>query len=326
MTRIKDFSVGHQIEGFYAILIAEEREFSDTSRGRYLNLELADRSGQASAKWWDYQKSDIGLDKIPIGSVVKVRGKVDSYREQKQVVISRLRPALEGEYAPEDLIRTSPVPELEIIERITRLREKVENEFIRRLIDAFFDDEVIFADYLRASAAERNHHAYVRGLAEHSCNVTELVVMLAERYPEVDRDLLIFGGLFHDFGKIRSYSISTTIQYSLEGRLIDHISIADAEITAKAGEIDGFPSKLLIQIRHLILSHHGERLFGSPVEPKTPEALLLNFADLIDSRMEMVRGGRDKTDSGGWSYIKSLRRNIYFSDQIAETEDSGNDV
>lgn len=325
MTRIKDFTVGHQIEGFYAILIAEERDFADSSKGRFLHLELADRSGQSAAKWWDYQKSDLGLDKIPIGSVIKVRGKVDSYRDQKQLVISKLRPALEGEFMPEDLIRTSPVSEEEILARINRLREKIENEYIRRLVASFFDDETTFAAYLRASAAERNHHAYVRGLAEHSCNVTELVVSLAGHYPEVNLDLLIFGGLFHDFGKIRSYTISTTIQYSLEGRLIDHISIADAEITAKAAEIDDFPPALLTQIRHLILSHHGERQYGSPVDPKTPEAVLLNYADLIDSRMEMIRGGRDNTDSGGWSYVRSLRRNFYYGGQISEDEKPAND-
>ncbi|MFQ5607207.1 MAG: 3'-5' exoribonuclease YhaM family protein [Candidatus Zixiibacteriota bacterium] len=325
MTRIKDLTVGRPVEGYYALLIAEEREFSDSSRGSFLHLELADKTGQAAAKWWDWQKSGMTLDQYPIGSVVKLRGKADSYRDQKQILISRLRPAEEGEYSIDDLIRTSPRSEEEIVARISALRELVENEHIRRLSASFFDDQEIFAAYLRASAAERNHHAYVRGLAEHSCNVTEVAVSLAEHYSEVDKDLLVIGGLLHDYGKIRSYDISTSIHYSLEGRLVDHISIADAEVTAHAGAIEGFPATLRAEIRHLILSHHGERMYGSPVEPKTPEAILLNYADLIDSRMEMVRNGRNAVDSGGWSYVKPLRRNIYYGTPEPESgaPDSG---
>ncbi len=312
MTAIKDFTTGEIIEGFYAALNVEERDFKDTSKGRFLSLELRDKTGEATAKWWDWGKSGLTLADIPIGVVVKVRGRVEEYREQKQVVIGKMRPALPEEYDPAILIPTSEQSEEQVVERINALRDKISDPYIKLLTDSFFDDEEIFAGYLRAAAAERNHHAFVRGLAEHSCNVTELVLSIAQHYHHLNPDLLIFGGLFHDYGKLQSYDISTTIQYSLEGRLVDHISLADAEITSHAQKIEGFPANLLLRIRHLILSHHGIKEYGSPVEPLTPEAILLNYADLIDSRMEMVRLGRRVIDTGGWAYVKPLRKNIYY--------------
>jgi 3'-5' exoribonuclease len=321
MTAIRDFEVGEIVEGFYAALNVEERDFKDTSKGRFLSLELRDKTGEASAKWWDWGKSGLTLAEIPLGTIVKVRGRVESYREQKQVVIGKLRPALRDEYNPDDLIQTSEQSEEQIIGRISALREKISDPYILQLTNSFFDDEEIFAAYLNAAAAERNHHAFVRGLAEHSCNVTELVLSIAQHYQYLNEDLLIFGGLFHDYGKIQSYHVSTTIQYSLEGRLVDHISLADAEISARAQKIDGFPSNLLLRIRHLILSHHGIKEYGSPVEPKTPEAILLNYADLIDSRMEMVRNGRESLDTGGWAFVRPLRKNIYYGPVAVQAEE-----
>ncbi len=312
MTAIKDFEVGEIIEGYYAALNVEERDFKDTSKGRFLSLELRDKTGEASAKWWDWGKSGLTLADIPLGTIIKVRGRVEAYREQKQIVIGKMRPAERDEYNPEDLIQTSEQSEEEIIARISALREQINDPFVQQLTNSFFDDEEIFAAYLNAAAAERNHHAFVRGLAEHSCNVTELVLSIGKHYQHINTDILIFGGLFHDYGKIQSYNVSTTIQYSLEGRLVDHISIADAEIAAHAQRIEEFPSNLLLRIRHLILSHHGIKEYGSPVEPKTPEAILLNYADLIDSRMEMVRTGRESLDIGGWAYVRPLRKNIYY--------------
>lgn len=312
MSKINELVAGETAEGFYAVYGAEERDFKDPTRGKFLSLEIGDKTGQTSAKWWSWSESGMSLSQFPIGSILKLRGTVEDYQGQKQIKISRLRPAEESEYSIDDFIRTSPQSEEEVIARINALREQVQNDYIKQLIAIFFDDDKIFAEYMRASAAERNHHAYIRGLAEHSCNVTEVAVSLAKHYPELDTDLLIFGGLFHDYGKIGSYNIDVSIQYSLAGRLVDHISLADAEITRRASEIEGFPEEVLLHIRHLILSHHGVREYGSPVEPKTPEAMILNYADLIDSRMEMTRSGRDKVDPGGWSYVKSLRRNVFY--------------
>ncbi len=326
MTAIKDFVTGEVIEGFFAALNIEERDFKDTSKGRFLSLELRDRTGEATAKWWDWGKSGLTLADIPIGTVVKVRGRVEEYREQKQVVIGKMRPALPEEYDSSILIPTSDQSEEQIIERINALRERLTDPFVVQLTNSFFDDEEIFAGYLKAAAAERNHHAFVRGLAEHSCNVTELVLSMAQHYQHLNSDLLIFGGLFHDYGKMQSYNISTTIQYSLEGRLVDHISLADAEVTAHAQQIENFPPNLLLRIRHLILTHHGIKEYESPVEPMTPEAVLLNYADLIDSRMEMVRMGRKVIDTGGWAYVRPLRKNFYYGPMEEESPDDASSL
>jgi 3'-5' exoribonuclease len=132
----------------------------------------------------------------------------------------------------------------------------------------------------------------------------------------LDKDLLIFGGLFHDAGKIEQYQIKTMIDYSDSGRLIGHICIADAWITERAHKIDSFPSELLTKLRHMILSHQGQLEYATPVLPQIPEAFVLFYSDEIDSKMgaiERIRERQGGPAAAGWSeYVKLLDRHLFF--------------
>ena len=152
--------------------------------------------------------------------------------------------------------------------------------------------------FRRAAAARGNHHARRGGLLEHTSRMMEATLALCPIYPELNRDLLIAGVLFHDTGKLwetcppeRGFGIET----ELRGELLGHLSIGIELINALWRELpkeewkDLLPSSedVRLHLLHLVAAHHGQLEFGSPILPKTPEAVILHFVDNIDARLEM---------------------------------------
>jgi len=307
---IKDFI---PYEAVTAFLVVRKKDVKEYGGKNFLSLEFGDSSGRIAGVWWEPDRAAV--EDLREGMVVKVKGDTQTYRGKDQLKVTRMRPAKDDEYDLADLLPHTPFPIEELKARILSITEKVENSFIRRLMDSFWNDEELFAEYLKAAAGKLWHHAYIGGLAEHSLNVTDICLDMARRYEFLDRDLLVFGGLFHDVGKVAQYGITSFIDYTDEGRLIGHISWADHEITRRAETVENFPPKLLMKIRHLILAHHGQLDFASPVVPQIPEAFVLYYADEIDSKMGAIKRIRDKTGGSGWSeYVKLLGRHLYFGE------------
>ncbi len=195
------------------------------------------------------------------------------------------------------------------------LAEKIENNYIKSLVESFLSDEEFFNNYLTAPAGKLWHHAYIGGLADHSANVAELALRAAAGYDFLDKDYLLFGGLFHDAGKIGQYSTTTVIDYTDEGRLVGHICLADEWICRRAQQIEAFPEKLLMKLRHMILSHQGELAYATPVVPQMPEAFVVYYCDEIDSKMGAIERIRDRHEGKGWSdYVSLISRYLYFGE------------
>lgn len=309
--KIKEYVVDDRVEGFFAVRRRELREFQ---RGQFVSLELGDNTGRINGVLWD--PDQFALTDLAEGMVVKVRGTVTEYNNKLQITITRIRQATEDEYRLEDILPHSTQSREERLARVRALTEKIENSYIRALADSFWSDEIFLDDYLKAAAGKLWHHAYIGGLSEHSCNLGELALRVAAGYDFLNKDYLVFGGLFHDAGKIRSYSADMLIDFTDEGRLVDHIAICDNWICERAHTIEGFPDKLLVKLRHMILSHQGERAFGSPVVPMMPEAFVLYYCDEIDSKMGAIDRIRQKQGGTGWSeFVKMLDRFLYFGEE-----------
>jgi 3'-5' exoribonuclease len=308
---IKDFILNETVTSF---LVVRKNEVKEYNEKRFLSLEFGDSSGRMAGVWWDPEQ--FAIEDLKAGMVVKVRGDVQLYRGKNQLRVSRMRLAKEDEYVLSDMLPHSRFSVEDLKSKILSLSGRIENSHIKKLADSFWDDEKYFNAYLKAAAGKLWHHAYIGGLAEHSINVTEICLDMARKYDFLDRDLLIFGGLFHDMGKMAQYKITSFIDYTDEGRLIGHISWADNEISIRANGIEAFPPKLLMKIRHLILSHHGQIEYASPVVPQIPEAFILYYADEIDSKMGAIERIRDKSGGSGWSeYINLISRHIYFGEK-----------
>ena len=157
-------------------------------------------------------------------------------------------------------------------------------------------------------AAVSNHHDYIRGLLTHSLTMAHMCDSIVEEYKKtniiLDRDVLIAGALLHDIGKIVEFTSPILPEYSMEGNLLGHISIGCSEVKEICDEL-GIEGEKGILLQHMILSHHGQYDFGSPVLPMTKEAMILSLVDNLDAKVVMT----DKIE-------KSLVDEGTFSDRI----------
>ncbi|MFH2048905.1 MAG: OB-fold nucleic acid binding domain-containing protein [bacterium] len=304
--KIKDLTVGDNVTAFYSVRRREIREYS---KGKFVSLELGDATGRIQAVVWE--PDQFCLSDLDTGMVVKVKGSIGEYQGRKQMTVSLIMLAKDDEYALEDILMHSPQSPEQRKSRILKLTDKVENTYIRQLLESFWNDEEFFEKFLTAAAGKLWHHAYIGGLSEHSANVAELTLRVAQGYDFLNNDYLIFGGLLHDVGKVDTYAVKTSIDYTDQGRLVGHICIADTWIYERAHKIELFPESLLTKLRHLILSHQGE--YETPVQPMMPEAFIIYFCDEIDSKMAALDRIRTKVERPGWSdYVKLLERFLYF--------------
>jgi 3'-5' exoribonuclease len=147
-------------------------------------------------------------------------------------------------------------------------------------------------------AAKSIHHAYAGGLLEHTLGVFGLCRRIADHYPELDRQTLLAGAIFHDIGKIREYSGGIANDYTTEGRLLGHLELG-LELLAPYLADSGLEEHLQRHLKHLVLSHHGEPEFGTARLPQTPEALALHHADNLDAKMAQCRGLFARLADGG---------------------------
>jgi 3'-5' exoribonuclease len=173
--------------------------------------------------------------------------------------------------------------------------ENFTNPDLKRLLTTLLDDPALATAYREAPAARQLHHAWLGGLLEHVVSLLTLADRVAPHYPMLDRDLLLTGVILHDIGKVRELSWETGFDYTVEGSLLGHIQIGSALAERAMDSLPNFPPRLKTLVLHMILSHHGKLEFGSPKLPMIPEALVLNFLDDLDAKMQAVAGEFDKS-------------------------------
>jgi len=267
-----------EITGFY---LAQEKELREGKGGNFIRIKLRDRSGYVTANVWKdaIQTSEL----FDAGDIVHIKAQVVNYKGQIQLSIQQLRYADKSEFDMGLFLAKSRFEPEYLAERFWTFVDKVENEYLNRLLHVVFDDKGFFDSFLKAPAAKSWHHNYVHGLIEHIVAVASLCEFVSMQYP-VSLDLLITGALFHDAAKVKEYSGQASIDFTDEGRLLGHLSMGDQMVIEAAAQIPGFPAELLLNLRHLILSHHGEYEKASVRLPQTLEAILLHHCDNLDAQ------------------------------------------
>jgi len=305
-------AVNDTVTGFFAV---RKKAVRESVRGDFVSLELGDHSGRVNAVCWD--PDQFCLIELEAGMVIKAKGVVGEYRDKKQLVLSRIRLAKDGEFQLETILPHSSKPLEERRARILSLAERIENSYLKALADSFLHDEKFLESFMTSPAGKLWHHAFIGGLSEHSANVAQMAMELGSHYGFLDKDLLLFGGLFHDAGKMASYATGTMIDYTDDGRLIGHIVLMDQWLCERAKRIEGFPDQLLTKVRHILLSHQGE--FDTPVQPMVPEAFIVYYCDEIDSKMGAIERIRSRHNGVGWSgFVNLLSRYLYFGEKSEE--------
>jgi len=296
LPRIADVTAASSGWGFF---LCARKELRTGKSGPYLALVLQDISGEIKAKV--FQDVETMKDEFDAGEFVKIQARGNLFNQRLELVVDKIRrvdaprDALDG-FREEDCIPCAPRPiddmwqELEA--RVTAVSSAPIRDLLTRIIAAHGDRLRIWP------AAQTVHHAYRGGLLEHVLKIIDTVLFLADAY-DANRDVLVAGAILHDIGKLEELSYGVTTEYSVEGNLIGHITIGAGLVRETARGIPDFPHDLLLQIEHLVLSHHGTRALGSPVEPMTVEAFILAAADDLDAKIHQVRQHIDSDDGDG---------------------------
>jgi 3'-5' exoribonuclease len=304
---IKDYVLGERITAF---LLLKQMEIKVAESGSRLALVLGDRTGDIDAVVWNDAES-VKID-IEGADVIKVQGMVTSYRNKPQITIEKIRKAEAGEYIPDDLKRASGRSLEKLKEEFLGTVETISDSNLKSLLQRFAGDEELFGKWLQRPAGKKFHHDYISGLADHSLSLAHAADLICQNYPFLDRDLLVTGALFHYVGKTIEFEGEIVYDYSEAGRLVGHLTIGDHLVTDMIKEIEGFPERLALKLRHLILSHHGELDKGAVVHPKTREAYVLHFLDEIDSKLDAINKIAEKADDNWSGYIKPLEDFLFF--------------
>ncbi len=295
-----------RFEGFLLVRSSDQRE--SAKGGKYLDMNLTDRTGEINCKMWDGTVAPP-----PAGSVIKVRGTVQEYNGRMQLRIERMRPS-----TPEDdvdlsrLVPCAPEKPEDMMQEITDAVARFKSEDLRKIV----------WEMLRLSgdaiywfpAGQRLHHAERSGLLHHTTGMLRLAEHVIEAYPWLNGDLLRAGVILHDLSKItemKSDEMGNVSDYSRDGLLIGHLVRGVAQL-AQAAKNVGVEGEVVVLLEHMIISHHGEAEFGSPRKPMFPEAEVLHWIDLLDARMNEMQGVMERVPAGAFSEkIWSLDRRLY---------------
>ena len=316
-TQIRTWESGDVVQGFALLTKKELRQ--DRNGKSFLDMEIADSSGSMVAKVWSDSPA-LNAEFEP-HNFIAFRGSVKNYRDQLQLSIDACRKATDDDrpygFDESQLIPSTREDIDDLWTRLTRIcEEKVQRPILRRLAA---ETMAVHGKALREHpAAKAMHHAYRGGLLEHVVSMAELALQVCEHYRDLDRDLVVIGVLFHDLGKLRELGAMPVNDYTLEGRLVGHVVIGRDLLRDRCAAIEDFPADLQLLLEHMVLSHQGKKEFASPVEPMTPEAVVLHFIDDLDSKLNQLRASREANP--GIVYHRGLGRYVYLP-PLAEVEE-----
>jgi len=290
------FDEGKLFDSFFLVLAKQQR--TTRQNKPYLSLTLGDKKGQIEGRVWELGDPRIAKD-FDRGDMVKVRGSVSRFDDRAQLKVDQLRKALDSEADKKDMLPATSRDVGELWRMLEASIASVTNPDLKRLLNALLTDAPIAQAFREAPAARQLHHAWLGGLLEHVISLLGLADRVAAHYPMLDRDLLVTGVILHDIGKIRELSWNTGFDYTVEGVLLGHIQMGVDLAEKTIAGLPGFPDRLRTLVLHMILSHHGKLEFGSPKLPMIPEALVLNFLDDLDAKMQAVASEFEKSAREG---------------------------
>jgi 3'-5' exoribonuclease len=290
------FDEGKLFESFFLVLARQQR--TTKTNKPYLSLMLGDKTGQIEARVWELADPRIARD-FERGDIVKVRGSFSRYEDRAQMKVDQLRKALANEADIMDMLPCTTYDIEELWKKLEAAVQSVTNPDLKRLLSALLSDPALAKAYREAPAARQLHHAWLGGLLEHVVSLLGLADRVAAHYSMLDRDLLVTGVILHDIGKVRELAWVTGFDYTVEGVLLGHIQMGVDLAEKTIAGLPGFPDRLRTLVLHMILSHHGKLEFGSPKLPMIPEALVLNFLDDLDAKMQAVINEFEKSAREG---------------------------
>lgn len=302
-----------------ALFLVKERTVAVGKNGRpFMGLQLGDSTGTIDGRLWD--RVDELAREFEIGDVIKVKGQIQIFQNRKQLIIHRLERVDSSTINFEDFLPRASKNAEDMLVELLKLVRSMKNDHLRQLVLDTLEDPEIKPMILKAPAAKSIHHAWLGGLLEHILSICKIMDFMGTHYPFLNRDVLLFGGIFHDIGKLWELSYDSGIAYTDRGRLIGHINIACELIDKKASRILGFNEELRDICKHIILSHHGKLEYGSAKRPKFLEAMVVAMVDEFDSKVSTLKSLVDAERGSGekWSRYSELFDRYFLLEDLNE--------
>jgi 3'-5' exoribonuclease len=287
--------VGEDVDATFA---CTRKDRGITRSGQpYLTIELRDSSGSILAR--AFRDADLLSGRFEPGELVRVRGRVERFREQLQLAVSSIASAPEEAAEAGRFLPTSRRDLDELEGFFEHLAREVYDAGLRGLLASVLADSSLRAEIRRApcstppspgGAGAKDgprrggaHHAYLGGLLEHTVAVATLAVDLCAVHPGLDRDLLVGAALVHDLGKTREFTYGARIERSREGRMLGHLELGLRLIAAHAPP--ALAGERRLSLEHCVMLHHGAdtasgRRFASA------EALALYRLNALDAQLQ----------------------------------------
>jgi 3'-5' exoribonuclease len=310
---VADLKAGKANGGLFLVQSKDVRE-GKTGK-KYMSLTLMDSTGEIDARMWDNVETAMVV--FERDDFIRVEGETQEYQGKQQLIVHRLKRALDDEVELKDFLPASKRDPAEMFAELQAIVAGIGNPHLKSLLEAIFGDPRIAEGFRTAPAAKSIHHAWLGGLLEHVLSMSEIARRAGQHYISagypVDLDLLLSGVLLHDIGKIDELNYARSFSYSTPGQLLGHIVMGVQMVEEKLRSLPDFPPKLRMLLEHMILGHHGQIEFGSPKLPVFLEALLLAQVDNLDSKMATMLSSleRDRDPGAEWAgYNPALERQV----------------
>ncbi len=295
---VEDLKPGESVDSLFSVKY--KRAVTQYANGWRFAFGAADKTGEIEVSYWggdDRAAVQEAHDSFQEGGVVRVQGFVGSWKDRKKIDVNQGKGSITQakEFDLKDFLPETKKSVEAMYAELLGLVDGVRHEGLKKVLNAFFRDEEFAEEFKRAPAAMSYHHAWLGGLLEHSLAVARIALEAGKEYG-ADRDLLTAGALLHDVGKIKEFEVSTSIKVGEEGMLRGHIPIGEELVRRKAKET-GLDEHALRKLSHIILSHHGKQEFGSPKPPMFVEAILVYYADELDSKAAQFARIKEETNT-----------------------------
>jgi len=305
-----------------SLFLVQEKSSGITKTGNaYLKLKLIDRSGEIEARIWTSVESLV--ESFRKDDFVHVRGRAVSFQEHLQLNITYIERVGEEEILFSDFFPTAEKDIDEMFRSLLEVSQQIQNPHLSQLLQLFWEDESFIKLFKMAPASKWLHHNYLGGLLEHTLSIAQLVLKNANHYNGLNLDLLLTASILHDLGKVDELSFHRSFDYSDEGRLLGHIILGIERLEDKIRKLPDFPKDLSTLLKHFLLSHHGQYIWGSPKRPMTLEAVMLHYLDDMDAKMNGIHQFIKKQvpDGSRWSaYHRIFEQNFYVPNLLEQTE------
>jgi 3'-5' exoribonuclease len=316
---LRDCEPGDVIEDVYVV---SGKQFSATQTNKnFIKAFVSDRTCQVTARMWNATR-DV-FNAMPESGFLRLRGRVENYQNNLQIIIEQMWPAKDGTFEVADLMPQTLKDIDTMCQRVFEICQSVQNRHLNALLQTYLDDEELMNNFCKAPAAMSFHHAYIGGLLEHTLSAMEVADAIVPFYPKLNRDLVIAGIFLHDLAKTWELTYDCAFGYSDGGHLVGHIVKSAMWVEHKARDAERvlgerIPQELINVLQHIILSHHGLPEFGAARCPSTPEAIAVHMIENLDAKLMMslaATRGEGAVGEGNWTeYMKAFSGRLFRPD------------